>query len=292
MTVQSEISQSLAWWHESHPHELLTAEQEQALAARMRGPDAADALAARNELVSHNVRLAISEALRPIYHQRGLEFDDLVQAGCNGLMRAADKFDPARRLKFSTYATYWVRQAITRAIVDQGTTVRIPVHMDARITRVKQTANALLAGDGHDPADTTVAAELKLSTQQVRDAYRAARVRSPFGLDTPRVPSGQAGVPDPDFSFGNVTPDPDADVYTEVERRETAAIIARVLSRLPERHALIIRASFGLETGEPQTLDAIGRRLGLTRERVRQLRNEAIEQLRESAAIGALRDAA
>jgi RNA polymerase primary sigma factor len=230
-----------------------------------------DGEAARQHLVRANSRLVIAMAKK--YMNQGVPFLDLIQEGNLGLMKAADKFDWRRGHKFSTYATWWVRQAITRALADQGRTIRVPVHMSDRIRRVYQTSRRLEQELGREPTLAEIAGEIGLTARKVERTIEIAR--RPLSLEKP---VGE----DQDSELGEFVEDMDQD-----QPAETAALamlrddIERVLTSLSQREARVLELRYGLADGHAYTLKEVGEKFGLTRERIRQIENEALARLRE-----------
>ena len=234
---------------------LLSPEEEIELAIRIADNDQE----AKDRLTKANLRLVVSIAKR--YVGRGMMFLDLIQEGNLGLIKAVDKFDYTKGFKFSTYATWWIRQAITRAIADQGRTIRIPVHMVETINKVKKTSNMLLHRDGKDPTPEDIAEELSMPVEKVRDILRISQ--EPVSLETP---IGE----EEDSHLGDFIPDEDA-----LSPADAAAMtflktkVDEVLSTLTPREAEVLRLRFGLKDGTPQTLEEVGKEFNVTRERIR-----------------------
>lgn len=259
---------------------LLTLEEEQALGRLMRQGN----LAARDLMVEHNTALVWSIALR--YTSAGMTDEDIAQYGMLGLLRALQDWDPERGLKFSTYATNWIRQAITRALADQSRIIRLPVHLNDRARRVNEATAALLTELGRQPTDDEVAARAGCSLAQLQ-TVRVSVIRSnPASLEQALVNANRGAE---DRSLIDIVADPTLDdplaqLEAHAELSEARDLVARLLRRLPERLALIVRLRFGLdEVGEPRTLEEVGRLLHLTRERVRQLEADALRELRRLA---------
>jgi RNA polymerase primary sigma factor len=240
----------------------------------------ADGEAAQEHLVRANARLVISVAKK--YIGRGVPFLDLIQEGNIGLIRATNKFEYHRGHKFSTYATWWIRQAVSRAVADQGRTIRVPVHMGDQLNRMRRVQLQLLQELGREPNIDELAVGMETTPDKVENLLEIAR--RPLSLETPIDEEGDSTFGD--FVEDASSPAPAEEVATHLLHEQ----LQQALNRLPPREAQILRLRYGLEDGRVYTLEEVGQTIGVTRERVRQLEAQALNRLRQSSAHVILRD--
>ncbi len=276
LTVEPSLDSLRLYLREIGKVPLLTADQEVTLAKRIERGDPS----AKQHMIEANLRLVVSIAKG--YLGRGLSFLDLIQEGSLGLIRAVEKFDYRKGYKFSTYATWWIRQAVTRAIADKARTIRIPVHMVEKLNKVVHIERQLVQRFGRDPRPEEIADELDMTVDEVRDILRMAQ--QPVSLEKP------VGEED-DSALGDFVPDASAE-----SPFDTASLTLRrgdidvVLAALPVRERQVIELRYGLCGQPPRTLEEVGREFGVTRERIRQIENNTLKKLESLPEAQALRD--
>ena len=249
---------------------LLSPEEEIELAKRMELGDEN----ARKRLAEANLRLVVSIAKR--YVGRGMQFLDLIQEGNLGLIKAVEKYDYSKGFKFSTYATWWIRQAITRAIADQARTIRIPVHMVETINRMNRVARRLLQEKGREATDEEIAKEMGIDVAKVQEAKKAAQ--DPISLETPIGEKEDSHLGD--FIEDQKTASPEEETAATIRREQIHDLLAK---NLTERERGVLYLRFGMDDGTPRTLEEVGKHFGVTRERIRQIESKALKKLKKAA---------
>jgi RNA polymerase primary sigma factor len=278
LTVEPSLDSLRLYLREIGRVPLLTAEQEVSLAKRIERGD----MHAKAEMVEANLRLVVSIAKG--YLGRGLSFLDLIQEGSLGLIRAVEKFDYRKGFKFSTYATWWIRQAVTRAIADKARTIRIPVHMVEKLNKVVHLERQLVQRLGREPRAEEIADELRMSPEEVRDILRMAQL--PVSLEKPIGEEEESELGD--FVEDEAAASPFDQASVNLRRED----IQRALEALPDRERKVIELRFGLKGEHPRTLEEVGRAFGVTRERIRQIENNTLKKLEALPEAQRLRDSA
>jgi RNA polymerase primary sigma factor len=276
LTVEPSLDSLRLYLREIGKVPLLTADQEVYLAKRIERGD----MGAKTQMIEANLRLVVSIAKS--YLGRGLSFLDLIQEGSLGLIRAVEKFDYRKGYKFSTYATWWIRQAVTRAIADKARTIRIPVHMVEKLNKVVHIERQLVQRLGREPRPDEIAGELEMTTEEVREILRMSQL--PVSLEKPIGEEEES-------ELGDFVEDESAespfDTATLSLRRED---VEHALSALPERERQVIELRFGLRGTQPCTLEEVGRAFGVTRERIRQIENNTLKKLESLPEAQGLKD--
>jgi RNA polymerase primary sigma factor len=276
LTVEPSLDSLRLYLREIGKVPLLTADQEVYLAKRIERGD----MTAKTGMIEANLRLVVSIAKS--YLGRGLSFLDLIQEGSLGLIRAVEKFDYRKGYKFSTYATWWIRQAVTRAIADKARTIRIPVHMVEKLNKVVHIERQLVQRLGREPRPDEIAEELEMTTEEVREILRMSQL--PVSLEKPIGEEEES-------ELGDFVEDESAespfDTATLSLRRED---VEHALSALPERERQVIELRFGLSGAQPCTLEEVGRAFGVTRERIRQIENNTLKKLESLPEAQGLKD--
>ncbi len=276
LTVEPSLDSLRLYLREIGKVPLLTADQEVYLAKRIERGD----MGAKTQMTEANLRLVVSIAKG--YLGRGLSFLDLIQEGSLGLIRAVEKFDYRKGYKFSTYATWWIRQAVTRAIADKARTIRIPVHMVEKLNKVVHIERQLVQRLGREPRPEEIAEELEMTTEEVREILRMAQ--HPVSLEKPIGEEEDSELGD--FVQDENTESPDEAASLTLRRSD----IEVALASLPTRERQVIELRFGLTGGQPCTLEEVGKAFGVTRERIRQIENNTLKKLESLPEAQALRD--
>jgi RNA polymerase primary sigma factor len=276
LTVEPSLDSLRLYLREIGKVPLLTADQEVYLAKRIERGD----MAAKTQMIEANLRLVVSIAKS--YLGRGLSFLDLIQEGSLGLIRAVEKFDYRKGYKFSTYATWWIRQAVTRAIADKARTIRIPVHMVEKLNKVVHIERQLVQRLGREPRPDEIAEELEMTTAEVREILRMAQ--HPVSLEKPIGEEEDSALGD--FVEDDAAESPDEQASLSLRRED----IENALASLPERERKVIELRFGLTGEQPCTLEEVGRAFGVTRERIRQIENNTLKKLESLPEAQGLKD--
>jgi RNA polymerase primary sigma factor len=276
LTVEPSLDSLRLYLREIGKVPLLTADQEVYLAKRIERGE----MAAKTQMIEANLRLVVSIAKS--YLGRGLSFLDLIQEGSLGLIRAVEKFDYRKGYKFSTYATWWIRQAVTRAIADKARTIRIPVHMVEKLNKVVHIERQLVQRLGREPRPDEIAAELEMTSEEVREILRMSQL--PVSLEKPIGEEEESELGD--FVQDEQAESPFDTASLSLRRGD----IERALDSLPERERRVIELRFGLDGRQPCTLEEVGRAFGVTRERIRQIENNTLKKLESLPEAQGLRD--
>ncbi len=276
LTVEPSLDSLRLYLREIGKVPLLTADQEVYLAKRIERGD----MGAKTQMIEANLRLVVSIAKG--YLGRGLSFLDLIQEGSLGLIRAVEKFDYRKGYKFSTYATWWIRQAVTRAIADKARTIRIPVHMVEKLNKVVHVERQLVQRLGREPTPKEIGIDLELTTAEVRDILRMAQL--PISLEKPIGEEEESELGD--FVEDDQAESPFDSTSLNLRRED----IDRALESLPERERKVIELRFGLRGDSPRTLEEVGRAFGVTRERIRQIENNTLKKLESLPEAQGLKD--
>jgi RNA polymerase primary sigma factor len=277
LTVEPSLDSLRLYLREIGKVPLLTADEEVYLAKRIERGD----MAAKTQMIEANLRLVVSIAKG--YLGRGLSFLDLIQEGSLGLIRAVEKFDYRKGFKFSTYATWWIRQAVTRAIADKARTIRIPVHMVEKLNKVVHIERQLVQRLGREPRPEEIADELEMTTEEVREILRMAQL--PVSLEKPIGEEEES-------SLGDFVPDEQAESpFDTASLSLRRGDIENALASLPPRERHVIEMRYGLNGDPPRTLEEVGRAFGVTRERIRQIENNTLKKLESLPEAQGLKDA-